>query len=126
LSWLERAVLIVLVAVLVSYGYREYSRRAAQQPVAASEVSEEMTAARSSQEEAALSQRAADSFSSSQDGAITQPEDRMSPSSFKCDGRTYCSQMTSCDEATFFLRNCPNVKMDGDLDGVPCEQQWCT
>jgi cold shock CspA family protein len=48
-----------------------------------------------------------------------------SSSSFQCDGRTYCSQMTSCDEATFFLRNCPNVKMDGNHDGVPCEQQWC-
>ena len=46
-------------------------------------------------------------------------------SSFKCDGRTYCSQMTSCEEATFFLRNCPNVKMDGNNDGVPCEKQWC-
>jgi hypothetical protein len=33
--------------------------------------------------------------------------------------------MTSCAEATFFLRNCPNVKMDGDGDGVPCESQWC-
>jgi hypothetical protein len=44
---------------------------------------------------------------------------------FKCDGRTYCSQMTSCEEATFFLRNCPGTKMDGDNDGVACEQQWC-
>lgn len=44
---------------------------------------------------------------------------------FKCDGRTYCSQMTSCAEATYFLKNCPGVKMDGDNDGIPCEQQWC-
>jgi hypothetical protein len=44
---------------------------------------------------------------------------------YQCDGRTYCSQMTSCEEATYFLRNCPGVKMDGDNDGVPCEQQWC-
>jgi hypothetical protein len=44
---------------------------------------------------------------------------------FKCDGRMYCSQMTSCDEAKFFLENCPDVKMDGDDDGIPCEQQWC-
>ncbi len=26
---------------------------------------------------------------------------------------------------TFFLRNCPGVKMDGNNDGVPCETQWC-
>jgi len=44
---------------------------------------------------------------------------------FRCDGRKYCSQMTSCAEATFFLKNCPGVEMDGDHDGVPCEQQWC-
>lgn len=47
-------------------------------------------------------------------------------SSFKCDGRTHCSQMTSCAEATFFLKHCPGVKMDGNNDGVPCERQWCT
>jgi cold shock CspA family protein len=45
---------------------------------------------------------------------------------YSCDGRTRCPQMTSCGEATFFLRNCPNVEMDGDHDGVACEQQWCT
>lgn len=45
---------------------------------------------------------------------------------FRCDGRTHCSQMRSCKEAKFFLRNCPGVKMDGDNDGTPCEQQWCT
>lgn len=45
---------------------------------------------------------------------------------YRCDGRTHCSQMTSCSEATFFLQNCPNVQMDGNNDGVPCEQQWCT
>jgi cold shock CspA family protein len=45
---------------------------------------------------------------------------------FKCDGRTHCSQMTSCAEARFFLKNCPDTKMDGNHDGVPCEQQWCT
>jgi cold shock CspA family protein len=45
---------------------------------------------------------------------------------FQCDGRKYCSQMTSCAEATFFIRNCPGTRMDGDGDGVPCESQWCT
>ena len=51
-------------------------------------------------------------------------------SAFRCDGRLYCSQMTSCEEAKFFLNNCPGVKMDGGdgqgaPDGVPCEAQWC-
>ena len=44
---------------------------------------------------------------------------------FQCDGRQHCSQMTSCEEANWFLRNCPNVKMDGDNDGKPCEQGPC-
>lgn len=45
--------------------------------------------------------------------------------SFTCDGRQHCSQMTSCAEATYFSNNCPNTKMDGNHDGIPCEQQWC-
>jgi hypothetical protein len=45
--------------------------------------------------------------------------------SFTCDGRVYCSQMHSCAEATFFIKNCPGTKMDGNNDGVPCEKQWC-
>jgi hypothetical protein len=45
--------------------------------------------------------------------------------SFTCDGRIYCSQMTSCAEANYFLSNCPGVKMDGNHDGVPCQEQWC-
>ncbi|MEM0550665.1 MULTISPECIES: excalibur calcium-binding domain-containing protein [Aeromonas] len=45
--------------------------------------------------------------------------------SYQCDGRQYCSQMTSCEEATWFLQNCPNTKMDGEGDGIPCENQWC-
>lgn len=44
---------------------------------------------------------------------------------FRCDGRTHCSQMTSCQEATFYLKNCPGTEMDGDGDRVPCESQWC-
>jgi cold shock CspA family protein len=44
---------------------------------------------------------------------------------FACDGRKYCSQMTSCAESKYFLKNCPGTEMDGNKDGVPCEQQWC-
>ena len=55
--------------------------------------------------------------------AVGLPEPRRA--TFRCDGRTRCSQMTSCAEATFFLQNCPGTQMDGNHDGVPCEQQWC-
>ncbi|MFN5046908.1 excalibur calcium-binding domain-containing protein [Roseateles sp.] len=46
-------------------------------------------------------------------------------STYRCDGRRHCSQMSSCAEAKFFLANCPGVEMDGDRDGIPCEQQHC-
>jgi len=40
---------------------------------------------------------------------------------FTCDGRQHCSQMTSRAEAEFFTKHYPNTKMDGDNDGIPCE-----
>ncbi|TRY33465.1 excalibur calcium-binding domain-containing protein [Aliiglaciecola sp. M165] len=43
---------------------------------------------------------------------------------FKCDGRQHCSQMRTFEEADFFLKNCPDTKMDGDRDGIPCERQF--
>lgn len=57
--------------------------------------------------------------------AASKTERELSAQSFACDGRTYCSQMTSCEEATYFLQHCPDVKMDGNNDGIPCEKQWC-
>ena len=61
---------------------------------------------------------------------IEQPANRIkapiASNSYSCDGRIHCSQMSSCEEATWFLRNCPGTKMDGDRDGIPCEQQWCS
>jgi cold shock CspA family protein len=96
---LGRAVPLIILIALGTYGYGEYSRRFG-------------TDAAGGDTE---STRSASSYTR---------ED--SSSSFRCDGRTYCSQMTSCAEAKFFLKNCPGVKMDGNNDGVPCEQQWCT
>jgi len=43
---------------------------------------------------------------------------------YQCDGREHCSQMSSYEEAKFFIENCPNTKMDGDHDGIPCERQF--
>lgn len=57
--------------------------------------------------------------------SVSPVRDHPPTQSFKCDGRTHCSQMRSCEEATFFLQNCPGVKMDGNNDGIPCEKQWC-
>jgi cold shock CspA family protein len=43
---------------------------------------------------------------------------------FQCQGKTRCSEMTSYEEAIFYLHNCPGTKMDGDGDGEPCERQF--
>jgi hypothetical protein len=43
------------------------------------------------------------------------------PQRFNCDGRVYCSDMTSKAEAEYFSKYCPGTKMDGDHDGMPCE-----
>jgi len=45
---------------------------------------------------------------------------------FQCSpAKIYCSQMTSCSEAFFHQERCGITTMDGDRDGIPCEQQWC-
>lgn len=59
---------------------------------------------------------------------VSQPglaEPGATSSEFRCDGRTRCTEMRSCAEATYFLEHCPGVKMDGDGDRIPCEDQWC-
>jgi hypothetical protein len=98
-----RNLLIFLVlGVLAWQGYSAYQVRAG----SSSEVIDESESSETAQ---LLDQEAA--------------SDTRSP--YHCDGRVYCSQMTSCEEAEFFLANCPGVKMDGGGDGVPCEKQWC-
>ncbi len=62
---------------------------------------------------------------SSEDLPVLTGTNSDSDSEFTCDGRTYCSEMTSCEEATWFIEHCPDTKMDGDGDGEPCESQWC-
>lgn len=50
---------------------------------------------------------------------------RPAPPTFVCEaGKTHCSHMRSLEEAVFYLQHCPNVQMDGNGDGEPCEQQF--
>ena len=109
-----RLIPLGFVIALGAYGYSEYTGRVNPQTVTESQTSDTVTAVESSGSLATAAE--------SSDSPVSV--------SFHCDGRTHCSQMTSCAEAEFFLQNCPNVKMDGDRngrgDGVPCEQQWCT
>lgn len=40
---------------------------------------------------------------------------------FTCAGKTTCGQMSSCAEAQFYFNSCGVSRLDGDRDGVPCE-----
>jgi len=52
-----------------------------------------------------------------------QPEKQQASSSrFSCGGKRYCREMSSCDEARFYLHHCGLSRLDGDGDGVPCEK----
>lgn len=39
-----------------------------------------------------------------------------------CGGKRVCRQMADCAEARFYLSQCGARRLDGDGDGVPCEQ----
>ena len=97
---LKHLIVIAILGFVVWQGYTRYESRRTAQAVSQSIVESEEPASR----------------------AAPRPE---AATSYTCDGRIYCSQMTSCAEAKYFLQHCPNVKMDGDRDGIPCEQQWC-
>ncbi len=43
------------------------------------------------------------------------------PMQFTCGSKQYCREMASCEEARFHLRQCGITTLDGDDDGVPCE-----
>jgi cold shock CspA family protein len=106
---LGRLIPLGFVVALGAYGYSEYIGRVNPQTVTESPTSDTVTAVESSHSLATAAP--------SSDSPVSV--------SFHCDGRTHCSQMTSCAEAEFFLNNCPNVEMDGNNDGEPCEKQWC-
>jgi len=57
--------------------------------------------------------------------AGTQHSNTSSHAQYTCAGKTRCNQMTSCEEATFYLKNCTGTMMDGDGNGRPRESQWC-
>ncbi len=121
-------ILVALVfIVLAAVGYRIYNSYSATASISGQTDSSTITASPSS-----------DGFSDNDDIAptyvdlgsnkpptLTATPKNLATISFSCDGRQHCSQMTSCAEATYFSNNCPNTKMDGNNDGIPCEQQWC-
>ena len=97
-SWLGWFIALALVAGLGTWGWRHYTDTVKRRELAA--------------------QPATTPVSLSDSAAAGSP--------YRCDGRTLCSQMTSCAEAKWFINHCPGTRMDGNGDGTPCETQWCT
>ena len=93
---MRSAVAVIILLALGWYGYSQYQRRSHHVEVSDSAVP-----------------------------LVKSPVAAAPGREYKCDGRIYCSQMTSCAEAKYFLQNCPGTKMDGNNDGIPCEKQWC-
>jgi cold shock CspA family protein len=128
---LGRLIPLALLVALGAYAYDGYVRRTAPHEATTTQFSDMKAAAVRNDPLPSASFRATTptEFRGTEASAASSPA---ASASFHCDGRTHCSQMTSCAEAKFFLRNCPNVRMDGDRkgrdrgDGVPCEQEWCT
>ena len=50
------------------------------------------------------------------------PTSAASSSGFTCAGKRRCGEMTSCEEAKFYLTSCGVRSLDGNHDGVPCEK----
>jgi Excalibur calcium-binding domain len=95
---MKKIILVLLLSSLAWYGYGKYQRHI---------------------------QSGVTEMQSSQSHESTYSQSDPAPAAYTCDGRIYCSQMSSCQEATYFLRHCPGTKMDGNGDGIPCEKQWC-
>lgn len=126
--------LVIAVGAFAYYCYQLVERQAVvQQPTPAAPITTPEPQA--SPSVAAINKRAPQAYVPPAEITTPEPQEFIAPEpttpvlpasvQFRCDGRTRCSQMTSCDEAKFFLRTCPGTQMDGDSDGIPCEQQWC-
>jgi cold shock CspA family protein len=100
---LGRVIMLIILLGVGIFGYKQYQKMTAT-PVLTNENVEQMEWT----------------------PTVSKPSSINLQPQFRCEaGKTHCSQMTSCEEATFYIRNCPGTQMDGNNDGVPCERQFC-
>lgn len=59
--------------------------------------------------------------SSSSSSSSSSTSSSSSQVGFTCGTKTKCAQMSSCEEAYFYLQTCGLGRLDRDGDGVPCE-----
>jgi len=77
------------------------------------------------EEEARAAKRGLWSGSSIPRGAGRVPQSGGPSRLAGCGDKRYCSEMSSCEEALFYLERCGLNSLDGDADGVPCEWGLC-
>lgn len=124
----QKILIFVLLLVLALLGYKMLQpKNSTSNPIADVATETPVDAAFTSTDLDDIPPTYVDSDATSTSVSAVKPvlTSSASASSFTCDGRKHCSQMTSCAEATYFVQHCPNTKMDGNNDGIPCEQQWC-
>ena len=53
--------------------------------------------------------------------SVPVPKQAVAAQNFVCGSKRRCAQMRSCDEAYYYLTHCGAKSLDGNGDGVPCE-----
>ena len=53
--------------------------------------------------------------------SATSEEPKENSPQYECGTKRYCKEMSSCEEAKYYLEHCGLTRLDGDGDGVPCE-----
>jgi len=51
-----------------------------------------------------------------------RPEARSVQTTYSCQERKTCSQISSCEEAKYLLITCGHTRLDSNQDGTPCEK----
>ncbi|MEB6480785.1 cold shock domain-containing protein [Acinetobacter vivianii] len=121
-------IVIAILSGLVFQKYQSYQQskklKAAQLIEEQRKIVEQQRKAIGELPEVKLSEKTKRALESSHVQSVQNKSSTKANHQFQCDGREHCSQMSSYEEALFFLKNCPNTKMDGDGDGIPCERQF--
>ncbi|MBC7468327.1 MAG: DNA-binding protein [Ramlibacter sp.] len=97
---MKRIILILILAAIGWYGWGKYQDHGR------------------AQREAALASKPAKQ-------ALPLGKGDAGVSFFTCDGRSQCKQMTSCEEASYFVKNCPGFEAGISGEDASCVQQWC-
>ncbi|ENX39780.1 cold shock domain-containing protein [Acinetobacter courvalinii] len=121
-------IIIAILSALVFQKYQSYQQskqlKAARLAEEQSRIIEQQRKAIGELPQVKLSEKTTRALEPSHVQSVQNESFTKANNQFQCDGREHCSQMGSYEEALFFLRNCPNTKMDGDGDGIPCERQF--